>query len=98
MGGEELLAEGKLFGEEKVDDLELFDREEGHNFGLVKVVVVGFGLEEDFVEKGFGEEEFRVARGFDFDEEVIFFLFVKNYPAAGDCSHPGEFCQPAAPN
>jgi hypothetical protein len=98
VGGEKLLAECELFGEEEVDDLELFDREEGHNFGLVKVVVVGFCFEEDFVEKGFGEEEFRFARGFDFGEEVIFFLFVKNNPITWDCSHPGEFCQPTAPN
>jgi hypothetical protein len=62
------------------------------------VVVVGFGFEENFVEKNFGEEEFRVARGFDFGEEVIFFLFVKNNLTARDCSHPGEFCQSTAPN
>lgn len=98
VGWEKLLGEGELFGEEEVDDLELFDRQEGHNFGLVKVVVVGFGLEEDFVVKGLGEEEFRVPRGFDFGEEVVFFLFVKNNTAAGDCSNPGQFCQPAAPN
>ncbi len=98
VGGEELLAEGELFGEEEVNDLKLFDREEGHNFGLVQVVVMSFGFEENFIEKNFSEEEFRVARGFDFGEEVIFFLFIKNNATTRDCSYPCQFCQPTAPN
>jgi hypothetical protein len=50
VGGEELLTEGKLFGEDGVGRLELLDRVERKDFALVLMGVVSLGLEKDFVE------------------------------------------------